>query len=104
MLVDSSPRLALLQDRLPQARYLESILKIRQDLHEGTPPTVAGYLEYVDKTTGFTPLLAAVFYHTEQCARLVKDADIAQCKCVHKPESIVTCSKPHGMMAKLIAC
>ena len=83
MLVDSSPRLqALLQDRMPQARSLENIHKSQQDLHEGLPLSVADYLEYVDKTTGLTPLLAAVLYHREQCARLVRDAGIPHCQCI----------------------
>lgn len=83
MLVEVSPQLqALLQDRLPQARYLESINNSHKDLHEDSPLTVTDYLEYVDKTTGFTPLLAAVFYHKERCARLVRDAGISQCQCI----------------------
>jgi hypothetical protein len=57
----------LLQDSLPRARLHEDYQK-----DEATPPvSLTDYLEYVDKKTGFTPLLAAVFWHRTQAARLV---------------------------------
>lgn len=63
---------ALLQDILPASNHLQDLHHSQQDLSKRPYPTAADYLEYVDKQTGFTPLLAAVRYHRGQCAKLVR--------------------------------
>ena len=57
----------LLQNKLTEARLLEC------QKGQDTPRCciAADYLEHVDVKTGFTPLLAAVFWHRAQAARLV---------------------------------
>ena len=69
----SLPVQALLQDLLPVTKHLHNVHQSQQGLQEGTYLTATDYLEYVDKQTGFTPLLAAVFNHREQCAKLVRN-------------------------------
>ena len=59
---------ALLQNKLPEARLLEECQKGQDTPH---CRIAADYLEHVDIKTGFTPLLAAVFWHRAQAARLV---------------------------------
>lgn len=58
---------ALLEDILPVDLHHS-----QQDLGTGSYRTATDYLEYVDKDTGFTPLLAAVHYHRGHCAKLVR--------------------------------
>ena len=65
------PLQALLQDLLPVAEQPQDAYGSQQDTDKGTHPTMADYLEFVDKQTGLTPLLAAVFHHREACAKLV---------------------------------
>ncbi|KAL0018862.1 hypothetical protein WJX79_001589 [Trebouxia sp. C0005] len=57
----------LLQDSLPRARLHGDY----QKLEATQPVSLTDHLEYVDKQTGFTPLLAAVFWHRTQAARLL---------------------------------
>lgn len=57
----------LLQDRLSAIRLLGD----QKGQHTLQSVTVADYLEYVDARTGFTPLLAAIFYHNIEAAKLV---------------------------------
>ncbi|KAL0020903.1 hypothetical protein WJX77_009182 [Trebouxia sp. C0004] len=57
----------LLQDSLPRARLHGDYQKDET----AQPVSLTDYLEYVDKQTGFTPLMAAVFWHRTQAARLL---------------------------------
>lgn len=57
----------LLQDKLSAIRLLGD----QKGQHTTQSVTVADCLEYVDALTGFTPLLAAIFYHNMEAAKLV---------------------------------
>ncbi|KAA6424831.1 MAG: hypothetical protein FRX49_05005 [Trebouxia sp. A1-2] len=66
-LATKSGRVEELEDSLPRARLHGDY----QKLEATQPVSLTDHLEYVDKQTGFTPLLAAVFWHRTQAARLL---------------------------------
>lgn len=60
---------ALLQEHLPDGKLWHQLQDSHSDISSASSSDL---LEYVDKASGFTPLIAAIYYHKNAAVELVK--------------------------------
>ena len=59
---------ALLKEHLPNGKLWHQLQDSHSDISGTSSPDL---LEYVDKASGFTPLIAAIYYHKNAAVELV---------------------------------